>query len=253
MQEKVWLKMIKLASTIIFTVIVLISCQAHAIERVPAMVFLRFTDNTPYREMETSYIMDDLLLDRLLSIEAFCIMERSAAEDVLKIEDRLNVTDAGLDKAVAANDFSYIFNASNNDLTVKNEGEFIDSEITGNIGKKHHADYILHGSIDYLGKNSKTIMVPLHSFSFESSTPYLEAVVTIRIIKASTGEVVWVKKEKGVSKDSLVKFRNASWGTGDFYNLLFYEALDKISQKISKALIEDLQSQQLILKIKEEA
>lgn len=235
-----------------YSVLLLVSGSCYAMGKIPTMVFLTFTDNTPYSDMQTGSIMDNLLLDRLLETDSFDIVERSVAKDVLEIETQLNITNDGVDKAVENNDFSYIFGASENDLTIKEEGEGVSPETTRLIGKKHHADYILHGTIDYLGKDSRTIMLPLKHFQFGSSTPYLEAVATVRIIDAATGRIIWVKKEKGVSKDSLVKLQNIKVGTGLFNNQLFYEALDKISKNVVKALIKDLQSGKIILKTKGE-
>ena len=66
-----------------------------------------------------------------------------------------------------------------------------------------HAKYLLHGSIDYLGTGESSFMLPFPKYDFSYKAPYLDAVVTIRLIKADTGEVVWLAQKRGASKESL--------------------------------------------------
>ena len=77
--------------------------------------------------------------------------------------------------------------------------------------------------------------------------PYLEALVTVRIIKAETGKVIWKMQEKGVSKESLIQYKGVTLGTGEFNNTMFAEAMDKISVRIASDLQEDIAQKKLVL------
>ena len=63
---------------------------------------------------------------------------------------------------------------------------------------------------------------------------------TLRIIESNTGKIVWCHREKGRVKDRFDSLKNFSYGTKEFSNHLFYEALDEISEKMIKKLSKDL-------------
>ena len=85
------------------------------------------------------------------------------------------------------------------------------------------------------------------NFTLDTKQPYLEAVATIRIIEADTGKILWSVRERGVAKDTLVKFKEITHGTIGFSNTLFIEALDKICRKTADKLWQDLKNKKLIL------
>lgn len=210
-------------------------------------VVITFADRTPYSELHTNKIIEPRLVEELTSLPELSLMEHFAIQEALTVEKKLNTTIDNVSAVVDNADFEKVFEAVNSNVTNKGTGAGILPAKTRMIGKKYHADYLIHGTIDYLGKNSKHIMIPLKNSLFEMNNPYLEAVVTIRIIKAETGKVVWKKQEKGVSKESLIQFKGVTLGTGEFNNTMFREAMDKISIKIAKDLKEDLSLKKLVL------
>ena len=94
------------------------------------------------------------------------------------------------------------------------------------------------------------MILPLQYFVLSNTSQSLEAVVTVKIIKASTGEVVWTKQERAASKNSVNKALGVTLGTKGFSSDLFYEALDKISKRIVKDLAKDLKNGELVLTAK---
>ena len=214
---------------------------AHAAQKPVSIVFLSFEDNTPYSQMKTNEIIEEYLLEKLLDINSVQVMERMVVKEALDAERKLTISFQDIDEVVANNDFASVFAASENDLSNKTKSEHVSSKQTRIIGEKYHADYILHGTIDYLGKGKSYMMVPLPKFTVSSENPYLEAWVTVRLIKAETGEIVWRRKEKGVSKDSLYGIKGFTFGTGEFSNQLFVEAMKKISKKVAKDLSLDIE------------
>ena len=140
-----------------------------------------------------------------------------------------------------------MFAAAENDLNSKTKGDSIPAKNTKVIGDKYHVNYILHGTIDYLGKGKNFMMVPLPHFFVSSINPYLEARVTLRLIEAQTGRIVWSHKERGGSRDSLYNLKDFTFGTGEFSNQLFVEAMKKISKKFAESLADDLEKGRVLL------
>ncbi len=210
-------------------------------------VLITFADRTPYSELHTNKIIEPRLLEELSSIPELALMEHFAIQEALTVEKKLNTSLDDVSTVVESTDFQKAFETVNSNVTNKSVGAGILPAKTRMIGNKYHADYLIHGTIDYLGKNSKQIMLPLKNSLFEMKNPYLEALVTVRIIKAETGKVIWKKQEKGVSKESLIQYKGVTLGTGEFNNTMFAEAMDKISVRIARDLQEDIALKKLVL------
>lgn len=211
------------------------------------IVFLNFTDNTSYRDLHVSEVMDELLLERLFGANKFVLMEHCNDEDVIIAESKFNFTSDYLYNAVDNKDFATVFQASENDISDKMEGEYLDADSTKVIGRRNGAEYLLHGSIDELFVENDFMILPLKDYIFTNKSHELVAYATVRIIHADTGKIVWARKEKGVSKESLHSLQNITVGTTKFSNQMFYEALDKICKKVVKDLVKDLKKGKLVL------
>lgn len=220
----------------------------HAATRSISMVFLTFSDSTPYSEMKTNEIIDDYLLEELLNLKNVRVMERRVIKEALDAERKLSLSAKDVDEVVANNDFATVFAAADNNLNEKIRGDYVPVKQTKLIGQKYHADYILHGTIEYLGKGKNYMMVPLPQFMVSSINPYLEAWVTVRLIDAQSGKILWWRREKGVSRDSLYNIQGFTFGTGEFSNQLFVEAMKKISKKVADSLEKDLEQGKLNLR-----
>ena len=105
------------------------------------IVFLNFTDNTSYRDLHVSEVMDELLLERLFGANKFVLMEHCNDEDVIIAESKFNFTSDYLYNAVDNKDFATVFQASENDISDKMEGEYLDADSTKVIGRRNGAEY----------------------------------------------------------------------------------------------------------------
>lgn len=117
-------------------------------------------------------------------------MERRVIKEALDAERKLSLSAKDVDEVVANNDFATVFAAADNNLNEKIRGDYVPVKQTKLIGQKYHADYILHGTIEYLGKGKNYMMVPLPQFMVSSVNPYLEAWVTVRLIDAQSGKIL---------------------------------------------------------------
>lgn len=238
----------RIIQSLLMCVIAFSFSVAYAAPRSISLVFLTFSDTTPYSEMKTNEVIDDFLLEELLNLPSVHVMERRVIKEALDAEKQLTLKDGDVKEVVAANDYATVFAVAENDLNSKKMGDSIPLKNTRIIGNKYHADYILHGTIDYLGKGKNFMMVPLPHFFVSSVNPYLEARVTLRLIDAQTGRIIWSRKERGVSKDSLYNLKGFTFGTGEFSNQLFVEAMKKISKKFAESLADDLEKGKLLLR-----
>ncbi len=239
--------MFKAIHCFLISILCFVSISVYASPRSISLVFLTFSDTTPYSEMKTNEVIDDFLLEELLKLNSVRVMERRVVKEALDAERQLSLSEKDVKAVVAANDFSTVFAAAENDLNSKTKGDSIPAKNTKVIGDKYHVNYILHGTIDYLGKGKNFMMVPLPHFFVSSINPYLEARVTLRLIEAQTGRIVWSHKERGVSRDSLYNLKDFTFGTGEFSNQLFVEAMKKISKKFAESLADDLEKGRVLL------
>ena len=203
-----------------------------------SMVVLSFDDSTPYKSWQTAEIMEDLLLSDIMNFPDIDLMERSTVKEAVLAEQSLNGT--SVDNIVGTDDFDVIYDGVAGQACLQKVGDKVNPEKTKYLGEAHHARYLLHGSIDYLGTGESSFMSPLPAYDFSYKAPCLDAVVTIRLIKADTGEVIWLTQKRGASKESLWKYKGVSIGSDELNNQLFVEALEKISKKVMKQMTEDM-------------
>ena len=70
----------------------------------------------------------------------------------------------------------------------------------------------------------------------------------LRIIKASTGEVVWTKRVVGIGDQKQFGIGFIKVGSDELNANLYSKAMEKAAQNIVDALVKDLDAQKLFLK-----
>lgn len=228
------------------------STQVFATGLPASAVVLSFADNTKYEYIQdNTEIMESALLNELIMLPELSLMERTVINETLAAEEKLNKPLENVSVVVENADFKAAFEAAENDASSKAIGDKILPSTTRMLGEKYHADYLIHGTIDYMQKGKKQTFLPLKHSAVDITNPYLETLVTVRLIKADSGAIVWSKQERAVSKESLWSYKDtkhsAKIGSGTFSDTLFHNALEKASIKIVKALREDLKSKKLVL------
>lgn len=222
----------------IVTILLLCLCLSSSCFANVSMVVLSFDDNTPYKSWHTAEVMEDLLLSDIINFPDIDLMERNTVKEVLTAEQSLN--GSNMENLANTDDFDVIYDNVAGQACLQKLGDKVNQEKTKYLGEVHHAKYLLHGSIDYLGTGESSFMSPFPKYDFSYKAPYLDAVVTIRLIKAETGEVVWLAKKRGASKESLWKYKGVEIGSDELNNQLFVEALEKIGKKALKQMAEDI-------------
>lgn len=223
--------------------------SVFAADEIPNVAFLRFVDNTKYTNIHTGAIVSELLLTDLIDNPYIKIIEHGVMNDAIEAEGKLNNDALLADNAAENEDFAYLIEAQQRkDISKTVRGDFLPIEDVQVLGNKYGADYILHGTIDYLG-TSETINSDLVSvIGLEKTTFSLIVVATVRLIDTQTGEVIWAYRKQGASKDKKYDTSIISIGVKGFNATLFDEAIEKLSKCFAEQLQKDLETKKLILK-----
>ena len=67
----------------------------------------------------------------------------------------------------------------------------------------------------------------------------------VRIIEAASGKVIWCKRFKGVGQSKLINSAFFNFGHSKISSNLYTRAMEKVAQKITDSIIEDMQSGKL--------
>ena len=110
------------------------------------MVVLSFDDNTPYKSWQTAEVMEELMLSDIMNFPEFDLMERSTVKEAVIAEQSLNGTSG--DNIVGSDDFDAIYDGVAGRDCLQRIGDKVNPDKTKYLGKAHHAEYLLHGSID---------------------------------------------------------------------------------------------------------
>ena len=154
-------------------------------------------------------------------------------------------------------------------------GQIVSPDITSAIGNQHNADYLIQGTIINLGtgnwmnedvmkasaaantaisllgqSGAANFLGPLgalaRSFSIKETGVGVQA--DLRLIKATTGEVVWHKKLTG--KDIQKQYSVLGFvkiGSDKLNNEMYFKAMEAASQAIADAIIADQDAGKLVV------
>ena len=229
----------------------------------PTCILLKFSNDTRYKNIDSAAVLSDLVIEKLLASGKFNFNEtRPIDEDIeaklydVKTRELLNLT-TGLQNK----NLNPLFEGQGFDKTqaqsigTADVGQIISPSITSAIGNAHGAQYLIQGTVINMG-NGTWGDIDNPSKEISAKTSGIAIQTDLRVIKASTGEVVWRKIVTGEKKTTLVDLGKvisfagfspkigSSKLTSDIYN----QALNDAATKISAAMIEDLNAGRLFAK-----
>ena len=269
----------------------LVCFTAEAAEK-PSCVFMKFTDDTRFVKVESAASLSDLVMEKLVASGKFNFKETKVIdEDMEKLlyEERA-AEFKNASTALSVGDFDILFERQGfsenfaQTIATARLGQFVAPEITSQIGKRHGADYLIQGTILNIGTGvwtnpdiERAKMYAGQALQFASMTgaalgqaaavlgpvgaiigSLSQDVATfgiqadLKVIKASTGEVVWQKTVMGkkTKKQTNIGFGyiKAHFGSDKIDNEMHAEAMDNAVQLISDTLIEEASSGKLFIK-----
>lgn len=262
--------MIKKATIAGFLAAMFINASAFAS---PSCVLMKFTDDTRFEKIESAATLSDMVMERLLKSGKFNFKETKVIDrDIEKLlyeERREEFQNARA--AMEEENYDRLFNGPGFDrnraqsIASAGVGQVVSPDIVRKIGEEHGAEYLIQGTIIGIGigvvtaadKNSDILVNVLSNLILgnhkglsgtSDTNDFSLAVQTdLRIIKASTGNVVWASRvmaEK--TKTEKEDYQGASV-EGKFNSDDYYKLLKKSADKIADKLIDDLEKGKLFL------
>ncbi len=219
----------------------------------PTCVMMKFSNDTRFKNIDAADLLSNLVLEKLLASGKFNFVEtRPLDEDIEiqlyneKLRDVANVENS----VKSGNNFNSLFESESFDfkyaqsISTAEVGQIVAPSIVSKIGKEHGAEYLIQGTIINMG-NSAT---PKNQGRFShKSIAALGIFAEVRLIKASTGEVVWLKNysaTKQTQKSYYILPIGSSKLTSEMYN----KAVERCANKIVKAMLKDLDAGKLFVK-----
>ena len=256
---------------LIMTALLILSTTAFAQD--PTSIMLKFSNDTRFKNVDSASVLSDLVMEKLLATGRFNFRETKPIDKNIeamlydiKAQELLTITSSR--KKGNLNDLfeGADFNGKTRDTIGSTKvGDIIDPKITSKIGNEHGAEYILQGNIINLGNgaflnkdiedaskiaNAITQMAGMGGFSVSEEQAGIGVDVDLRIIRASTGEVVWRKNVLGKKLTTLSKFGMWKAGSTKLTSELYSAAMEDAAQKIADAIVGDLQARMFIAKAK---
>lgn len=254
----------------------------------PTCVLMKFTDDTRFDRIDSAGTLSDLVMEKLLLSGKFNFKEtKVVAADLEKgLYDERAVEFANAKKAMASGNYSVLFEGSGFDekkaqtIATASVGQYVSPGIIASIGQTNGAEYLIQGTIINLGTgnwmNNKVQDIvngintasslmgstaaanlmgaagPLGGLAAGMSVKEsgIGVQADLRLIKASTGEVVWHKCVVGKQTQKQVKLLGdlVKVGSDELNSEMYYKAMENASQIIADALIADYTEGKLFLK-----
>jgi len=265
-------------------------CAALAIQSAvfaaekPNCVLMKFSDDTRFVKVESAATISDMVLEKLLNSGKFNFKETKVVnqdiEHLLYDERAQELQNAK--NAMEWGDYNTLFEGPGfnekkaQSLASAKVGQFVTPGITSGIGQANGAEYLIQGTILNLGLGNwmdgnvalaqaiVTSVAPQAMASLMGSLGPLGGLLSgfnqkvtgcavqadLRLIKASTGEVIWHKQVTGkdTQKQTSLGGGIIKIGSDKVNENMYYKAMDKTAQLICDALVADADAGKLFVK-----
>lgn len=262
----------------IFLAITILFVNSAQAAETPSCIMLKFTDDTRFDRVDSAGTLSDMVMEKLLNSGKLNFRETRVIdnnlEEMLYDENKLEFQQA--QAILRGADASILFEGPvfaeerANSIDTARLGQIVSPEVIRNIGQQNGAEYIIQGTIQNIGAGgwlnediTKGVMYATDAISLAAMATatagqtlgqipglgLLEGLevtesgigiqADIRIIKASTGEVVWQKRLLGKKMQRQVGVGFLKVGSGKLSNEIYYKAMEDAAMKFANAIIED--------------
>lgn len=214
-------------------------------------VVIPFSDTTFYAgELKTNDLYADLILEKIINNNLFIVKETRIIDDE---KARLLVDGSYADVkkmqgALMNNNFDAIFDSDRfyskeaSDIKSATLGQYVSPEIVKEIGILHGVDYLLHGTVTYVGVGSDNhnttndlINAAGGALKFftgigigrvDISSKGVVVECDLRLIETDTGKVVWYNKNKFMSDKKNISVGDVKVGNKNYNSDMYFNAVD---------------------------
>lgn len=268
--------------TLVFSSTVTLTALAN-----PSCVLMRFTDDTRYDRVESAATLSDLVMEKLLNSGKFNFKETRVIDKNLEklLYDEKAAVFQNARYAMNYGDYNTLFEGQGfnekwaQSIASARLGQIVSPVIVSSIGRQHNAEYLIQGTIlnlgsgDWMenkiadaaqyantamsmmgGSGAANMMGPLGPLSSLASSINVKKTgvgvqADLKVIKASTGEVIWQKEVIGKDTQKQISlFGSIKIGSDKLNNDMYYKAMENTAQSIADALIADSDAGKMFVK-----
>lgn len=268
--------------TLVFSSTVTLTAFAN-----PSCVLMRFTDDTRYDRVESAATLSDLVMEKLLNSGKFNFKETRVIDKNLEklLYDEKAAVFQNARYAMNYGDYNTLFEGQGfnekwaQSIASARLGQIVSPVIVSSIGRQHNAEYLIQGTIlnlgsgDWMenkiadtaqyantamsmmgGSGAANMMGPLGPLSSLASSINVKKTgigvqADLKVIKASTGEVIWQKEVIGKDTQKQISLLGSiKIGSDKLNNDMYYKAMENTAQSIADALIADADAGKMFVK-----
>lgn len=268
--------------TLVFSSTVTLTAFAN-----PSCVLMRFTDDTRYDRVESAATLSDLVMEKLLNSGKFNFKETKVIDKNLEklLYDEKAAVFQNARYAMNYGDYNTLFEGQGfnekwaQSIASARLGQIVSPVIVSSIGRQHNAEYLIQGTIlnlgsgDWMenkiadaaqyantamsmmgGSGAANMMGPLGPLSSLASSINVKKTgvgvqADLKVIKASTGEVIWQKEVIGKDTQKQISlFGGIKIGSDKLNNDMYYKAMENTAQIIADTLITDADAGKIFVK-----
>ena len=253
----------------------------------PSCVLMRFTDDTRYDRVESAATLSDLVMEKLLNSGKFNFKETKVIDKNLEklLYDEKAAVFQNARYAMNYGDYNTLFEGQGfnekwaQSIASARLGQIVSPVIVSSIGRQHNAEYLIQGTIlnlgsgDWMenkiadaaqyantamsmmgGSGAANMMGPLGPLSSLASSINVKKTgigvqADLKVIKVSTGEVIWQKEVVGKDTQKQISlFGGIKIGSDKLNNDMYYKAMENTAQIIADTLITDADAGKMFVK-----
>ena len=233
---------------------VLVSLISATVSAAPTCVMMKFTNDTRYQNIDSAALLSDFVMEKLLARTNLNFIETRPLDEDLEMQlyDEKTRDILATETGAKRGNFNILFENGTFDknhaqsIATAEVGQIVSPAITSKIGSQHGAEYLIQGTIISMGNSfsDSAVFVPFLG-SFDEKTSVIGVVADIKLIKASTGEVVWKKTVTGTkSNANVANLVGSSKLNSEMYNAAMAECAEKIATEFK----EDLKADKVFVK-----
>lgn len=268
--------------TLVFSSTVTLTAFAN-----PSCVLMRFTDDTRYDRVESAATLSDLVMEKLLNSGKFNFKETKVIDKNLEklLYDEKAAVFQNARYAMNYGDYNTLFEGQGfnekwaQSIASARLGQTVSPDIVSSIGRQHNAEYLIQGTIlnlgsgDWMenkiadaaqyantamsmmgGSGAANMMGPLGPLSSLASSINVKKTgigvqADLKVIKVSTGEVIWQKEVVGKDTQKQISlFGGIKIGSDKLNNDMYYKAMENTAQIIADTFITDADAGEIFVK-----
>lgn len=268
--------------TLVFSSTVTLTAFAN-----PSCVLMCFTDDTRYDRVESAATLSDLVMEKLLNSGKFNFKETKVIDKNLEklLYDEKAAVFQNARYAMNYGDYNTLFEGQGfnekwaQSIASARLGQIVSPVIVSSIGRQHNAEYLIQGTIlnlgsgDWMenkiadaaqyantamsmmgGSGAANMMGPLGPLSSLASSINVKKTgigvqADLKVIKVSTGEVIWQKEVVGKDTQKQISlFGGIKIGSDKLNNDMYYKAMENTAQIIADTLITDADAGEIFVK-----